>query len=672
MTTDPIQLTSAERATLQAVCDTLIPSVAGYENDPHRAFWTRRASDLNVPAMLEAVITDLIDPGSRDEIRLALSLLENPLINGAISRLPVRFTTGSHDQRTTIMQSWAYSNLFPLRKAFQAFKRLTLFFYYTVTDAEGKNPNWEAMRYPGPPTPPTDAERPITPITLTPNGSTPVVLNADAVVIGSGAGGSVIAAALARSGADVIIVEKGGYQVESDFHGRELASADQLFEGRGLLSTDDLGVALLAGTSLGGGTTINWSASFRTPPHVLEEWKHVYGITDAATDSYQRALDSVCERLNVNTNWSQPNAQNAALERGSAALGYKVGVIARNVDGCEDCGFCNYGCQFGAKRSTTKTYLLDAYRDGARILVRAEADRVMISNGRATGITGTARDAYGNPIPFVIRAKVVVAAGGALNTPALLLRSGLTNAHIGRNLHLHPTTVTFGIHPDPVRGWSGPIMTRYVSHFNRITDGYGVSIQTAPVHPGLMSLALHWKTGLGNKQMMAKIAHLANLIIITRDRDGGRVYLDRHGRAKIAYTLSDYDRAHMQAGVVESLRVHRAAGADEIGSPHTYPYAFKSSRSQSDPAFEQFVGQVRDAGLKKNAFALFSAHQMSSARMAANPSLGAIRPDGMTFEVQNLFVADGSALPTALGVNPMITIMSVAHLISGAVVNAVR
>lgn len=661
--------TPAERATLQAICNTLAPpvQVAAGTDDP--GFAHRRASDLNIPTALETVFTELIDPGSRSEIRLALALLENPLINGIISRIALPFSRCNEDQRTQIMQSWAYSDLFPLRKAFQAFKRLTLFFFYTLLDENGYNPNWEAIRYPGPPTPPELSERPIRPLSLSADSSRHVVLTADAVVIGSGAGGSVVAAALARAGADVILVEKGGYYAESDFHGRELASSETLFEGRGLLSTDDLGVAILAGTSLGGGTTVNWSASFRTPPHVLEEWSRLYGITDATGSDYQSALDSVCARLNVNTQHSPPNFQNAALERGGKALGYQVGVIARNVDGCEDCGFCNFGCQFGAKNSTTRTYLLDAHRDGARIITHAEADRILIERGQAVGITGTARDSNGDPITFTIRAKVVVAAGGAINTPTLLLRSGLTNVHIGRNLHLHPTTVSYGLYADPVRGWSGPIMTRYVSHFNRITDGYGVSIQTAPVHPGLAALVLNWKDGAAHKAMMAQIEHLANLIVITRDRDGGRVYLDRHGRAKIAYTLSDYDKAHMQAGLLESLRIHRAAGSAEIGAPHTFPYIFESS--QDDSAFENYLGRVKKAGLHKNSFALLSAHQMSSARMAANPALGVIRPDGMTFEVRNLFVADGSALPTALGVNPMITIMAVAQGISHAVVEAV-
>src|SRR5262249_30122119 len=151
------------------------------------------------------------------------------------------------------------------------------------------------------------------------------------------------------------------------------SSAQRLFENQGLLTTEDLGVVILAGSTLGGGTTINWCASFRTPEHVLKEWEDSYGVTGFTGPGYQQSIDAVAKRINVNENECAANPQNAALERGAQTLGYKVGTIPRNVNGCGDCGFCNYGCQIGSKQGTLRTYLQDAYQRGARIIVNADA-----------------------------------------------------------------------------------------------------------------------------------------------------------------------------------------------------------------------------------------------------------------------------------------------------------
>ncbi len=252
------------------------------------------------------------------------------------------------------------------------------------------------------------------------------------------------------------------------------------------------------------------------------------------------------------------------------------------------------------------------------------------------------------------------------------MRSGLGNAHIGRNLHLHPTTVTFGIYDDPVRGWEGPPMTRYIPQFSSLDEfdgsGYGFVLETAPIHPGIAAATLSWSSGMGHKRIMAQLDHLSNVIIIGRDRGGGRIILSASGRPIVHYSLTEADRAVLRRGVSEALRIHMAAGAKEVSGPQTVErtLAFVPGTSESEriAALETYVQTANPHQWRPNRFALYSAHQMSSCRMGGSPARGAIDPVGESFEVRNLFAADGSTLPTAVGRNPMLTIMAVSYIIA--------
>src|SRR5207247_3321390 len=175
--------------------------------------------------------------------------------------------------------------------------------------------------------------------------SSDLELTADAVVVGSGAGGSVVAAELAAAGSDVVVLEMGEYMSESDFTGNEAEMTSRLYLGHGLLATSDLGITVLAGSCLGGGTVVNWSDSLRTPPEVLDEWDRVHGLEGAAGQAFQRGFDVAERRMDVSTRDSAPNENNAALKRGCEALGYHWDFIPRNASGCEQrCGGCQYGC----------------------------------------------------------------------------------------------------------------------------------------------------------------------------------------------------------------------------------------------------------------------------------------------------------------------------------------
>lgn len=654
--TSPI-FSPSQLHTLALICDTLIPTL--HVPEDAQGFYRRCASDLDVPHLLAGAIEQVADQGMVSDLGRFLSAIENPLLNAGLMGKAYSFSQMTLDERSRLLFSWETSRFNLRRKAFQALKRLALMLFYSVVDEHQHNPNWVTLNYAIPPSSPMDV--PLTKIvpTVIEQDS---LLHSDVVIIGSGAGGGVVAGELSAAGLDVIVLEKGDYYSEADFDGVELRSMERMFENRGMLTSSDLNILLLAGSTLGGGTTVNWAASFRTPDDVREEWAKYFGLREFVSDSYTAALDAVEERIQVGTASSVANVQNGLLESGAKKLGLSHGIIPRNVSEGEDCGFCNFGCKNGTKQGTLRTYLQDAFERGSRIIVRAQVEKVLVEYGQAVGVLATVTTRDGQVHRIEIRAKTVVVAGGALNTPLILMKSGLGNEHIGRNLHLHPTTVTFGIYDEAVEGWYGPIMSRYVDSVKNLDgQGYGATLETAPIHPGIAALSLSWRDGLQHKQTMAQLKNLANIIVLTRDMDGGEVKFNRYGRMCVRYTPSAYDSRHIMRGIVESIRIHAAAGAKQIGAPFAVPYQWR----RDEDNLEDFLGLVQNTPLLPNNFALFSAHQMSSCRMADSPIKGAVKPTGETFEVKGLYVADGSVLPTASGVNPMLSIMATAYMIAG-------
>jgi choline dehydrogenase-like flavoprotein len=279
-------------------------------------------------------------------------------------------------------------------------------------------------------------------------------------------------------------------------------------------------------------------------------------------------------------------------------------------------------------------------------------ERITIEAGVATGVEATVRRKR-----LTIRSRAVVAAGGSIQTPALLLRSGLRNPNIGRHLHLHPVAAVFGIYREPIEGWHGALQTAACDHFAGADGGYGFIIEVPPMHPGLAALSLPWQSAEGHHQLMRQLRHAATFIAITRDRDSGRVRVDRDGRPVVDYSISRRDAANVVRAAKTAVRLHAAAGARTIGGPYNNLPEFAVGYGDLEKHLRTFMS----LGVRKNDLTLYSAHQMSSCRMGAKARHAPVNPVGETYEVKNLFVADGSALPTSTGVNPMISIMALAH-----------
>ncbi|MCZ6529746.1 MAG: FAD-dependent oxidoreductase [Chloroflexi bacterium] len=604
---------------------------------------------MGIAESVARTISTAASPAEQADFRRALTLFDNPVANFVLAGTAKSFRSMSFEGRERVLQAWSNSQIGLLRKGFQTFKRLVLFHEYSmIPEGSDRNPHWESIRYPGP-VQPSEVEKPLTVKEITRS----TALEADVVVVGSGAGGAVVAAELAAAGQHVVVLEKGGYYNEADFDGAEFTAMRDLYEKRGILTTEDVGIVVLAGSTLGGGTTISWTTSLPTPAHVLHEWETELGVTGAEGQDWQVSLEAVRARINVTTDYSDQNRQNALLREGSEALGYQWRTLSRNVNNCDDCGYCGFGCRFGAKQGALLTYLQDAHENGADIITNSFADRLMISNGRVAGVEATV-----NGHALRVNSKRVVVAAGSVHSPALLKRSGLTNPNIGNHLHLNPVPVAFGIFDEPVEAWRGTMQSVACTEFEMANEGYGFVVEVPPVHPGLAALGLPWKDANSHHELMLKLANTAFFFALVRDRDGGRVDVDNQGNPVLNYWLSKRDAATVMEGAKECVKLLVAAGARTVGGIHNSAEPFVAS---SASGLASFLERIDQRGYVKNDTTLFSAHQMSSCRMGGSASIAAFDPEGESYEVKNLYIADASALPSSPGVNPMISIMGLAH-----------
>jgi choline dehydrogenase-like flavoprotein len=410
----------------------------------------------------------------------------------------------------------------------------------------------------------------------------------------------------------------------------------------------------------------------RTPQHIRDEWATEHGLEGLDAPEYKRDhIDAVWQRLGANTEMTRQNGIHQRLMNALDELGIEHRPIVRNAapdDNPEFCGYCSLGCQQGCKRSTMKTFLQDASDAGARCVVQCHADRVLADNGKAKGVEATVTREDGSQTKVTIEAPTVVVACGSVESPALLLRSGIGGPAVGKHLRLHPAYSVNGIYDDPVDGWQGQIQSLVSDHFAGIEDGYGFLIEATGIFPGLWGASMPWVDGADHKRQMTKLRFMAPFITVQRDHGSGEVVLDDLGRAVVRWDLDDpVDRRVAVRANLELARLHKAAGAAEIFTLHHERIAW-----QRGDDFDAFLRRIEAAPYGPLDITCFTAHQMGACRMGRDPADSVADGRGELHDTKGVWIGDASAFPTAPGVNPMISIMSLAHRTADHVVASRR
>ncbi|ORV09367.1 GMC family oxidoreductase [Mycobacterium celatum] len=644
------QITDTHRAVLRALADTVVPSLQRPE-DPTR-FWALSGSELGAAAAVETALMGLPD----DQRAGMLMLLEGLHSQG--------FVTESPQARERMIAEVALMGAQPAA-AMNALMSLTLAFAYAAPDPQtATNPMWAGFGYPGAPrVEPGGGEAPA------PFVPTTGAVDADVCVVGSGAGGGLIAGMLAAAGLDVVVLEAGGNFNEPDFAGLELPAFQQLFWRGGPTPTADFNVTLLAGATLGGGPTVNWSNCLRTPANVRAQWARDFGLQGVDGPEFDRHLDAVWQRLGVTADCSDLNGPHQRMRDGAAALGWSFTTLSRNADPAayspDTAGYIGLGDRSGAKLDVRRTYLRDAVTAGARVIVGCRAERVLTENGSAAGVAATFADPKtGASARVEVRAPRVVVACGSLESPALLLRSGIGGPAVGRYLHLHPVVATLALHAEPQRPWWGAPMTAMVDEFADIEHGYGFLLQNAQWATSIVAGGIARASGQELKETMARLENAAWMVGIPRDRGHGTVTIDAAGEPVVHYALTDdVDVRIARRSIEAQIRLHAAAGAREI-----IPFANTTTRWRAGDDLEEFIAAMQRIPLGAGGHRLFSAHQMSSCRMGSDPATSVANTRGELHDTPGVYIGDASALPTATGVNPMISTMALAHRTAEAIV----
>ena len=494
-------------------------------------------------------------------------------------------------------------------------------------------------------------------------------LEADVVVVGSGAGGGVTAEILALAGLKVLILEEGALRSSQDFKMREADAYPSLYQESAARQTLDKGIKILQGRTVGGSTTVNWTSSFRTPTPTLDYWRANFGLADFTIESMAHWFAVMEARLNVSDWQAAPNENNDLLKRGADKLGIASGFIRRNVRGCWNLGYCGMGCPTNAKQSMLVTTIPSALEHGAQLVTRARAERFVFKGDRAEELLATCLQPDGvapNGRTLRLRARHFVVAGGAINSPALLMRSDAPDPRqlLGKRTFLHPTLISAGIFPQRVDAWAGAPQTVYSDHFLHTApiDGpMGYKLEAPPLHPVLLSTTMNG-FGQDHAAMMRQFPHIQGMLALLRDgfhedSPGGAVQL-KDGAGVLDYPLNGFLWDGARRALLTMAEIQFAAGASSVRPAHETARAYTSwaEAKREIAALPQQLHMTRVA----------SAHVMGGCAMSGDERLGVTTPEGRYRGLANLSVHDGSLFPTSIGANPQLSIYGLtARLASG-------
>ena len=488
------------------------------------------------------------------------------------------------------------------------------------------------------------------------------VLEADVIIIGTGAGGGTTAEILANAGLKVLMLEEGPLKSSDDFRMDEREAYRDLYqESAGRMSKDGA-MSILQGRCVGGTTVINWTSSFRTPEPTLQHWASEFGVQGMSKDEMAPWFEKMEQRLNV-APWQVPaNPNNAVLSRGATSLGIDWKVIPRNVSACWNLGYCGTGCPTNAKQSMLVTTIPAALQQGSELVYSARAERLIMEGRKVLGVEITALNDDYQPSGsrLVAKAPHVIMACGAINGPALLLRSKAPDPHkrIGKRTFFHPTTFCFAEFDELIDPYYGAPQSIYSDHFQwQSVDGpVGYKLEVPPLQPGLTSVLL---LGHGHQHFsdIQKLPNLHAMIALLRDgfhpqSEGGSIELAGDGTPIIDYVINDYLWDGVRRSWLSMAEIQFAAGAKAVRASHVDSPWFKN--------WEEAKAGINALEFRSNAFTAGSAHCMGGLTMGEDQTRCLVDSNGKYHHLDNLYVFDGSVFPTSIGANPQLSIYGMA------------
>lgn len=495
-------------------------------------------------------------------------------------------------------------------------------------------------------------------------------ITVEVCVIGSGAGGATVAWELARAGREVLMLEEGPDRTGDQLTQRDGEMYDQLYMDRGGRTTEDLSISVLQGRVLGGGGVVNASDVVPLSDGVLHHWARHYGLTGLTPEVLEPFRARALEDLSANRIAEAAlNRNNRLLREGAQALGWRGEVMLHNRQGCLGEGTCLIGCPVNAKQNMRMVAIPRAMMEGARVWLRARAVRLRKLGEELKEIDVRALDprGYHEQGAVAVRARTVVVAASAVGTAQLLLRSGVSNPHLGRHLSLQPQLPISAVFPEEVRAFRGIPQAYAVTEFEQVPDetrGWGgFRIEAIGGTPGIVSSLLPWMGEEGRERMRA-YAFTASSLLLTPDEGTGVVELRDGARPRIDYTLSDEQKARFRAAVKAAAKLYLAAGATEVLVPTVTPLVLRS---------EGELHEVDGLTFAAATAPLLSAHQQGTARMATRAADGVVDPEGRVFETRDVYVADSSVFPTSASSHIMAPVITMArYLAQGIAANSPR
>lgn len=496
----------------------------------------------------------------------------------------------------------------------------------------------------------------------------PQQITCDVAIVGSGAGAGITAEMLTRAGLDVVILEEGPLKSSTDFHQREDEAYTTLYQESAARKTKDKGITILQGRCVGGTTVVNWTSSFRTPAATLSYWQQHFGLAELTESAMAPWFAQAEQRLNMLPWQVLPNENNELLRKGSQVLGIDARVIPRNVKNCWNLGSCGLGCPTNAKQSMLVTTIPAALNAGARLFHHTRVQTIEYSGKQVNALVCVpvqiSGDAASGQTMRVI-AKHVVVAGGAINSPALLLRSETPDPHklLGTRTFLHPVVMSGGVFEQKVDGWAGAPQSIYTDHFlhTQPVDGVmGYKLEAQPVYPGVISVLIGGY-GVNLAERMRELPHTQVALALLRDgfheqAQGGTVGLNFDGSPNLDYPLTDYVMEGARRAFLSMAEIQFAAGARKVLPFHelAQPYA----------NWNQAKEALNSLPMKSMIVPVGSAHVMGGCRMAGDEARGVVKPDGRHWQIENLSVHDGSLFPTSIGANPQLSVYGITSRLS--------